>query len=128
MTSQKLNLDVSFMLDNLKRLQAEATDRKRKEALKNKIHEVNQFALSGEILEHQFYMILWINNKKDAGRELLKQSNEIMARFKAYYSHTTVDPPKVVYFIREYYPDVIFRYPKESMWNLIIRKNVRQQG
>lgn len=76
-------VDVSFMLDNLKRLQNETTNRKRKEVIKNKIMEVNKFALSGEILEHQFFMILWLDYKKDAERELLKQSNEIMARFKA---------------------------------------------
>lgn len=78
------------MLDNLKRLQAETTDRKRKEVLNNKIHEVNQFALSGEIIENQFFMILWVTNKKDAERELLKQVNEIMARFKACEMEVTI--------------------------------------
>lgn len=76
-------VDVTFMLDNLRRMQMETTDRKRREVLTNKIREVNQFALSGEILEHQFYMILWHENKKDGERELLKQVNEIIARFKA---------------------------------------------
>lgn len=43
-------------------------------------------------------------------------------KFDAHYNHTTVDPPELVYFIRENYPDVIPEYPDETMWQLIIRK------
>ena len=43
-------------------------------------------------------------------------------RFTAHYSHTTVDPPELVYFMRKQYPDVIFNYPKLSMWQLIVQK------
>jgi phosphoadenosine phosphosulfate reductase len=42
-------------------------------------------------------------------------------KFTAYYNITTVDPPELVHFIREKYPEVIFIYPKESMWRLIVR-------
>jgi len=42
-------------------------------------------------------------------------------KFTAYYNLTTVDPPELVYFIREKFPHVIFNYPKETMWQLIVR-------
>lgn len=46
-------------------------------------------------------------------------------KFDAHYYVTSVDPPELIYFIREYYPDVIFDVPHDkngnriSMWSLI---------
>lgn len=76
-------VDVTFMLDNLTQLNAQTDDPKRKELIRHKIAEINQFALSGDILEHQFFLVLWVQNKKDAQKELLKLSAEVMSRFKA---------------------------------------------
>ena len=45
-------------------------------------------------------------------------------RFKAHYHLTTVDPPELVWFIREYYPDVEICYPAQSMWRLIVEKQI----
>ena len=39
--------------------------------------------------------------------------------FEAVYSATTIDPPEVVRFIREYYPMVRFQLPKMSFWQLV---------
>ena len=41
---------------------------------------------------------------------------------KAHYHLTTVDPPELVYFIRNQYPDVIIDPPEITMWNLIEKK------
>ena len=43
-------------------------------------------------------------------------------KFEAHYHLTTVDPPEVVYFIRDHYPDVIIDRPALSMWRLIEKK------
>jgi len=75
-------VDVAFMLDNFQNMKQSATERKRKEILSQRIKELNQFAMSGEVLEHQFYLILWQENKKNTEREILKQANEIISRFK----------------------------------------------
>ena len=40
-------------------------------------------------------------------------------KFDAHYNLTTVDPPELVYFIREHYPEVDTVYPKKTMWELI---------
>lgn len=39
--------------------------------------------------------------------------------FEAVYSATTIDPPEVVRFIREYYPMVRFHVPPMSFWQLV---------
>ena len=46
-------------------------------------------------------------------------------KFEAHYQVTSVDPPELIYFIRDNYPDVIFDVPRDSdgkqisMWSLI---------
>lgn len=51
-------------------------------------------------------------------------------KFDAHYHVTSVDPPELIYFIREYYPDVIFDVPhgedgkRISMWSLIVEKRM----
>jgi phosphoadenosine phosphosulfate reductase len=46
---------------------------------------------------------------------------EAGVKFDAHYNLTTVDPPELVRFIKDNYPDVIIDYPKESMWKLIVK-------
>lgn len=42
----------------------------------------------------------------------------------AHFNLTTVDPPEVVRFIREHYPDVGFNRPRMSMFGLIVKKRM----
>lgn len=39
------------------------------------------------------------------------------------YSFTGIDPPEVVRFIRQYYPDCVFWKPKETFWKRLRKKN-----
>lgn len=51
-------------------------------------------------------------------------------KFDAHYHVTSVDPPELIYFIREHYPDVIWDFPRDengrriTMWNLIPKRGV----
>lgn len=45
-------------------------------------------------------------------------------KFDAHYSMTTVDPPEVTRYIKEYYPDVIWEKPRNSMFKLIEKKGM----
>ena len=51
-------------------------------------------------------------------------------KFEAHYSVTSVDPPELLHFIKQYYPDVIWDTPHDSegnrisMWNLIPKKRM----
>ena len=42
--------------------------------------------------------------------------------FDAHYSVTGVDPPELLRFIKQYYPNVIWDRPKKTMWQLIVDK------
>lgn len=49
-------------------------------------------------------------------------AKEAGVKFDAHFSLTTVDPPELIYFIRENYPDVIIDKPELTMWQLIEKK------
>jgi len=53
--------------------------------------------------------------------ELAKMGN---VKFDAHFSFTTVDPPELVRFIKENYPDVSIDRPEKSMWKLIEEKMI----
>lgn len=45
-------------------------------------------------------------------------------RYDAHHNITCVEPPELIYFIREHYPDVISESPKKTMWRLIVDSGV----
>ena len=53
--------------------------------------------------------------------------NLAQVKYDAHYSVTSVDPPELVYYIRQYHPDVSFDIPHDkdgkpvNMWNLIAK-------
>ena len=49
-------------------------------------------------------------------------ATEAGVRFEPHYSLTTADPPELVRFIRQQYPDVAVKRPDISMWELIAKK------
>lgn len=48
--------------------------------------------------------------------------------FDAHYNITGIDPPELVYFIREYYPEVIGEKPLENIWHLVARKGLPRRN
>ena len=53
--------------------------------------------------------------------ELAKMSG---VKFDAHYNLTTVDPPELVRFIKDYYPEVKIHRPEKSMWQLIVENGM----
>jgi len=51
-------------------------------------------------------------------------AKEAGVKFDAHYNLTTIDPPELVHFIRDNYPDVIVHRPKKSMLDLIEKKGL----
>lgn len=45
-------------------------------------------------------------------------------KYDSHYHNTTVDPPELIRFIKEVYPDVIIEKPQISMYNLIVKKKM----
>jgi phosphoadenosine phosphosulfate reductase len=51
-------------------------------------------------------------------------AKEAGVKFDAHYNVTGIDPPELVYFMRDNYPDVVRDMYKESMWRLIEKKGL----
>lgn len=45
-------------------------------------------------------------------------------KFDAHYNLTTVDPPELVHFVRNEYPEVENQLPNKTMWQLIVEKRM----
>ena len=58
----------------------EAED-KRKELLRQEIVQMGGFALSGEIVERQFYIALWEKQEEGIERDLLKRASLLCEKF-----------------------------------------------
>jgi hypothetical protein len=74
-------VDISGLSARLTRLLAEATDTAQKDLLNHEIREVSAFALTGEVTERQFYLILWESAGNDGEKELLRRARELENRF-----------------------------------------------
>jgi len=72
-------VDISRLVSRLEELLAEATDPKLKEMLNAEMAEIVSFAMTGEVTERQFYLVIW----ETAGREkeLIKRAHELVGRF-----------------------------------------------
>lgn len=44
--------------------------------------------------------------------------------FQSYFNRTSVDPPELLTYIKQYYPDTIFLRPKYTMFQLILKKKM----
>ena len=73
-------VDIGPLLMELTALLA-TDDPKQKELLKQEIAEMNTYAISGEIVERQFYIIICDRVDDDMQRELLNQAKQFSQAF-----------------------------------------------
>ena len=72
-------VDISPLITEMSELK-EAED-KRKELLRQEILQMGGFALSGEIVERQFYIALWEKQEEGIERDLLKRASLLCEKF-----------------------------------------------
>jgi len=73
-------VDISPVITDMQSMLREAED-KRKELLRQEIMQMSGFALSGEIVERQFYVSLWDKAEEGAEKELLKRAALFSEKF-----------------------------------------------
>lgn len=49
-------------------------------------------------------------------------------KFDAHYNITGIDPPELVYFIRQHYPNLVWEKPLENIWHLVERKGLPRRN
>lgn len=75
-------VDISPLITEMGEMLKEAED-KRKELLRQEILQLGGFALSGEIVERQFYIALWEKQEEGTERELSKRASLLCEKFAA---------------------------------------------
>ena len=73
-------VDISPLIEELSELLT-TSDSKQKELLKQEIIEMSTFALSGEVVERQFYVVIWDKTEAGAERDLLMKAKEFASNF-----------------------------------------------
>ncbi|WP_437348380.1 hypothetical protein [Paenibacillus humicus] len=73
-------VDISPLISELASSLA-AADPKQKELLRQEISEMNTLSLSGEVVERQFYLILW-QRQESGERDLLEKAKRLVQHFE----------------------------------------------
>jgi predicted MPP superfamily phosphohydrolase len=76
-------VDITPLVNEYQSLLSETTDQKQKELLRNEIMEISNFATSGEVIERQFYIMLWNKYREGIEPELLKECKNFIQKFES---------------------------------------------
>ena len=74
--------DISPLLSEYQQIYSNTDDLKQKELLKHEMKSISDFAISGEIVERQFYFMIWERYEKGIEIELNKRALEIVSMFE----------------------------------------------
>lgn len=73
-------VDISPLISDMQGMLKTADD-KRKELLRQEILQMSSYALSGEIVERQFYISIWDKNEDGAEKDMLKRASLLAEKF-----------------------------------------------
>jgi hypothetical protein len=75
-------VDITPLVNEYTALLSETTDQRQKELLRNEMMVMSNYAVSGEVVERQFYVMLWTKYRAGIEQELLKESREFCNKFE----------------------------------------------
>jgi len=76
-------VDITPLVNEYQSLLSETTDQKQKELLRNEIMEISNFATSGEVIERNFFIMLWSRYREGIESDLIKQCKEMIQKFES---------------------------------------------
>lgn len=76
-------VDISGLLEEYTELLHNNNDHVQKELLRKEIYEMNDYVLSREVVERQFYIALWQKYHEDVESDILKKTKEFIKRFES---------------------------------------------
>lgn len=75
-------VDISPLLTEYQNIISNTNNQKQKELLRHEMYSISNFALSGEVVERQFYIMLWEEYEEGIERDILKRSMEFVSKFE----------------------------------------------
>lgn len=76
-------VDISLLLEEYTNLISGTENHIQKALLRNEIYQINEFALSGDVVERQFHIILWEKFSEGIEHDLLKHTQELIKSFES---------------------------------------------
>ncbi len=76
-------VDITPLINEYTALLAETTDQRQKELLRNEMMVMSNYAVSGEVVERQFYIMLWTRFRAGIEQDLLKECREFCNKFES---------------------------------------------
>lgn len=76
-------VDISPLITEYSRLLSETTDQMQKSLLRSEMMVMSNYATSGDVVERQFYIMLWKKYKQGIEQDLLKEVYEFTSKFEA---------------------------------------------
>lgn len=76
-------VDITPLVNEYQSILSETTDQKRKELLRNEIMEISNFATSGEVIERNFFIMMWSPYRQGVEPDLIKECREMIQKFES---------------------------------------------
>ena len=76
-------VDISPLLNEYQNIISTSKDIKQKELLRHEMYSVSNFALSGEVVERQFHIMIWEEYEEGIERDLLKRAIDFTSKLES---------------------------------------------
>ncbi|WZL72049.1 hypothetical protein QBE52_13180 [Clostridiaceae bacterium 35-E11] len=83
-------VDITPLVNEYQSLLSETTDQKQKELLRHEIMEISNFATSGEVIERNFFIMLWSRYREGIESDLIKECQEMIQKFDSVNIHCDI--------------------------------------
>ena len=83
-------VDISPLINEYTQIIASTTDQKQKDLLRNEMLVMSSYALSGDVVERQFYIMLWEKYEEGVERDLSKRCYEFISKFESGSIHCEI--------------------------------------
>ena len=75
-------VDISPLINEYAELLATTTNQKQKELLRKEISTLSNYALSGEVIERQFYLPIWEKYEPDCEQDIYRRAQNLKSAFE----------------------------------------------
>ena len=76
-------VDISSLINDYSQLMVSTSNQKQKELLRNEMFVVSNYALSGDVVERQFYIIIWESCEEGIERDISRRCYELSSKFES---------------------------------------------
>lgn len=83
-------VDISPLINEYTEIISNSSDQKQKDLLRNEMLVMSNYALSGDVVERQFYIMLWEKYEEDMERDISKRCYEFQSKFESGNIHCEI--------------------------------------